>query len=143
MARSRKAGADSAQVAAVMDQTREMKQETEELQRSAAKAEEAMRDLLLAIPNLTQDSVPPGKSEADNVEVMRWGRPPAFNFAPKPHWELGEALGILDLARAAKISGARFAVLGGARLERGWPASCWIFTSGSTGIWRCASFPGE
>ena len=120
VARSRKAGADSAQVAAVMDQTREMKQETEELERSAAKAEEAMRDLLLAIPNLTQDSVPPGKSEADNVEVMRWGRQPAFDFAPKPHWELGEALGILDFARAAKISGARFAVYWGlgARLER-------------------------
>src|ERR1700761_1581759 len=120
VARSRKAGADSAQVAAVMDQTREMKQETEELERSAAKAEEAMRDLLLAIPNLTQDSVPPGKSETDNVEVMRWGRQPAFDFVPKPHWELGEGLGILDFARAAKISGARFAVYWGqgARLER-------------------------
>src|SRR5271165_7339474 len=94
VARSRKAGADSAQVAAVIDQTRELKQETEEQERSAAKAEEAMRDLLLAIPNLTQDSVPPGKSEADNVEVMRWGQLPAFDFAPKPHWELGEALGI-------------------------------------------------
>ena len=120
VARSRKAGVDSAQVAAVMDQTRELKQETEELERSAAKAEEAMRDLLLAIPNLTQDGVPPGKSEADNVEVMRWGRQPAFDFAPKPHWELGEGLGILDLPRAAKISGARFAVYWGlgARLER-------------------------
>ena len=120
VARSRKAGADSAQVAAVMDQTREMKQETEELERSAAKAEEAMRDLLLAIPNLTQDSVPPGKSETDNVEVMRWGQQPAFDFVPKPHWELGEGLGILDFARAAKISGARFAVYWGqgARLER-------------------------
>src|SRR6202789_1744852 len=120
VARSRKAGADSAQVAAVMDQTRELKQESEELERSAAKAEEAIRELLLAIPNLTQDSVPPGKSEADNVEVMRWGQQPAFDFAPKPHWELGEALGILDMSRAAKISGARFAVYWGlgARLER-------------------------
>ena len=120
VARSRKAGADSAQVAAVMDQTREMKQETEELERIAAKAEEAMRDLLLAIPNLTQDSVPPGKNEAHNVEVMRWDQQPEFDFAPKPHWELGEGLGILDFARAAKISGARFAVYWGlgARLER-------------------------
>jgi seryl-tRNA synthetase len=120
VARSRKAGADSAQVAAVMDQTRELKQENEELERSAAKAEEAIRQLLLAIPNLTQDSVPPGKSEADNVEVMRWGPLPAFDFAPKPHWELGERLGILDMERAAKISGARFAVYWGlgARLER-------------------------
>jgi seryl-tRNA synthetase len=118
--RSRKAGADASQVAAVMDQTRDLKQQTEELERSAAQAEEAMRKLLIAIPNLTQDSVPPGKSEAENVEVLRWGTLPAFDFAPKPHWELGESLGILDLERAAKISGARFAVYWGlgARLER-------------------------
>jgi seryl-tRNA synthetase len=120
VARSRKAGGDTAQVAAVMDQTRELKQETEELERSAAQAEDAMRKLLAAIPNLTQDSVPLGKSEADNVEVSRWGKQPAFDFAPKPHWDLGEDLGILDLARAAKISGARFAVYWGlgARMER-------------------------
>jgi seryl-tRNA synthetase len=120
VARSRKAGAEGSQVAAVMDQTRELKQETEELQRSAAQAEEAMRKLLVDIPNLTQDSVPAGKSEADNVEVLRWGQQPKFDFAPKPHWELGESLGILDLQRAAKISGARFAVYWGqgARLER-------------------------
>ena len=120
VARGRKAGADTAQVTALMDQTRELKQQTEELERSAAKAEEAMRTLLAAIPNLPQDSVPTGKSEADNVEVMRWGRQPDFGFAPKPHWELGEQLGILDLQRAAKISGARFAVYWGlgARMER-------------------------
>jgi len=120
VARSRKAGADASQITAVMDQTRELKQETEELERSAAQAEKAIRDLLASIPNLTQDSVPAGKSEADNVEVMRWGQQPAFDFAPKPHWELGESLGILDLQRAAKISGARFAVYWGlgARLER-------------------------
>jgi seryl-tRNA synthetase len=118
--RSRKAGADASQVAAVMDQTRDLKQQAEESERSAAQAEEAMRQLLIAIPNLTQDSVPPGKSEAENVEVLRWGTPSAFDFAPKPHWELGESLGILDLERAAKISGARFAVYWGlgARLER-------------------------
>jgi seryl-tRNA synthetase len=120
VARSRKAGADASQITAVMDQTRELKQETEALERSAAQAEKAMRALLATIPNLTQDSVPAGKSEADNVEVMRWGQQPVFDFAPKPHWELGESLGILDLQRAAKISGARFAVYWGlgARLER-------------------------
>ena len=103
-----------------MDQIRELKGETEQRERLAAQAEEAMRAVLVAIPNLTQDSVPPGKSEAENVEVMRWGQPPAFDFTPKPHWELGESLGILDLQRAAKISGARFAVYWGqgARLER-------------------------
>jgi seryl-tRNA synthetase len=119
VARSRKAGADAAQVAAVMDQTRELKQETEELERKAARAEESMRQLLAAIPNLTQDSVPPGKSEAENAEVLRWGQQPAFDYAPKAHWELGENLGILDLQRAAKISGARFAVYWSGR----WPAS--------------------
>ena len=120
VARSRKAGADASQITAVMDQTRELKQETEALERSAAEAEEAMRALLATIPNLTQDSVPAGKSEADNLEVLRWGQQPVFDFAPKPHWELGESLGILDLQRAAKISGARFAVYWGlgARLER-------------------------
>jgi seryl-tRNA synthetase len=120
VARSRKAGEDQAQISALMDQTRALKQETEERERSAASAEEAMRALLAELPNLTQDSVPAGKSEAENVEVMRWGQQPAFDFAPRPHWELGESLGILDLQRAAKISGARFAVYWGlgARLER-------------------------
>ncbi len=120
VARGRKTGADAAHIAALIDQTRALKQETEEQERSAAQAEEAMRALLIALPNLPQDSVPPGKSEADNVEVLRWGQQPVFDFAPRPHWELGESLGILDFARAAKIAGARFAVYwgGGARLER-------------------------
>jgi seryl-tRNA synthetase len=117
VARSRKAGEDAS---ALMEQTKELKQQTEALEKSAAEAEEAMRALLIAIPNLPQDSVPIGSSEADNVEVVRWGQPPVFDFVPKPHWELGEQLGILDFARAAKISGARFAVYWGqgARLER-------------------------
>src|ERR1700722_1227484 len=117
VARMRKAGAPDEKV---MDQIRELKGETEQRERLAAQAEEAMRAVLVAIPNLTQDSVPAGKSEAENVEVMRWGQQPQFDFAPKPHWELGENLGILDFERAAKISGARFAVYWGmgARLER-------------------------
>jgi seryl-tRNA synthetase len=117
VARCRKAGEDAT---ALIEETKQLKQQTEELERSAAAAEEAMRDLLIAIPNLPQDSVPVGKSEAENAEVARWGQPPVFDFAPKPHWELGENLGILDFARAAKISGARFAVYWGqgARLER-------------------------
>jgi seryl-tRNA synthetase len=120
VARRRKAGEEQAHIQELMDQTRALKQETEERERSAASAEEAMRTLLAALPNLTQDSVPPGKSEAENVEVMRWGQQPKFDFPPRPHWELGERLGILDFQRAAKISGARFAVYWGlgARLER-------------------------
>ncbi|MCC7418636.1 MAG: serine--tRNA ligase [Acidobacteria bacterium] len=75
---------------------------------------------LLQIPNLPHATVPVGKSAADNVEVRRRGEPRTFDFEAKPHWELGEALGILDFERAARIAGARFAVLfgAGARLER-------------------------
>ena len=64
--------------------------------------------------------MPVGKSEDDNKEVKRWGEPPKFDFQPKPHWELGEALGVLDLERAAKLTGARFALYWdlGAKLER-------------------------
>jgi seryl-tRNA synthetase len=82
--------------------------------------EEGFRDLLAGIPNLPHESVPVGKSEADNVEVRRVGEPPEFDFAPKAHWDLGPELGILDLERAAKIAGARFALYWGmgAKLER-------------------------
>ena len=77
-------------------------------------------ELMLTIPNLLDTSVPAGRSAADNVEVRRWGTPPKFDFKPKPHWELGENAGILDLERAVKIAGARFALYrgAGARLER-------------------------
>jgi seryl-tRNA synthetase len=82
--------------------------------------DEAVQALLVQVPNVPHPSVPPGKSEEENVEVRRWGTPRAFGFAPKPHEEIGEALGLLDLARAVKIAKARFAVLWGpgARLER-------------------------
>ena len=74
----------------------------------------------LKLPNLPHASVPVGRSEADNVEVRRHGAPPGFDFEPRPHWEIGTALGILDFERAAKLAGARFAVLtgAGARLAR-------------------------
>jgi len=79
-----------------------------------------MHDLLSALPNVPHESVPFGESEEDNVEIRRWGSPPSFDFEPKDHVDLGTALGILDLERAAKISAARFAILNGAgaRLER-------------------------
>ncbi|MBC5799795.1 MAG: serine--tRNA ligase [Candidatus Eremiobacteraeota bacterium] len=83
---------------------------------------EAQIDALLAdVPNLLDDSVPDGASEDDNVLVRDCGPPPELPFAAKPHWEIGEALGILDFDRAAKLSGSRFAVLrgAGARLSRG------------------------
>ncbi|HXX01803.1 MAG TPA: serine--tRNA ligase [Candidatus Acidoferrales bacterium] len=77
-------------------------------------------EILAGIPNLPHESVPVGRSADDNVEVRRWGTPPKFDFTPKPHWDLGPELGILDLERAVKITGARFAVYWdlGAKLER-------------------------
>jgi seryl-tRNA synthetase len=79
-----------------------------------------LRAMLEQTPNLLDDSVPDGTDEASNIELRRWGTPRAFDFEAKPHWEIGEQLGILDFARAAKLSGSRFAVLtgAGARLSR-------------------------
>ena len=80
----------------------------------------AFRDLLAGIPNVPHESVPAGKDSEDNVEVRRVGQPRQFDFEPKAHWDLGPELGILDLERAAKITGARFALYWGlgAKLER-------------------------
>jgi seryl-tRNA synthetase len=113
----KKSGQDAT---AVMDETRALKDQLDTLDQTAATLDDRLRQLLAGIPNLTRDEVPVGLSEADNLTVKTWGDKPIFNFTPKPHWELGEALGILDLERAAKISGARFAVYmgAGARLER-------------------------
>ncbi len=90
------------------------------LEKQAAEKEQQMRALLSGIPNLPHQSVPVGHSPEQNQEIRRWGAPPDFSFSPKPHWELGEQLGVLDLPRAAKLSGTRFAVYWdlGARLER-------------------------
>lgn len=101
----------------------EMKQVSERIKQAderIAELDAKQREFLLTIPNLPHSSVPAGHSAADNVEVRRWGAPPKFDFAPKPHWELGERAGILDLETASKIAGARFAVYKGwgARLER-------------------------
>jgi len=106
--------------AALLEETRALKEMLDQLDRTASALDEQLRLALSRIPNLTRDEVPIGNSEADNLTVKTWGEIPTFTFAPKPHWELGEALGILDLERAAKLSGARFAVYigAGARLER-------------------------
>lgn len=113
----KKAGQDAT---AVMDETRALKDKLDELDKTAASLDEQMRMALASIPNLTRDEVPAGKSEADNVVLKTWGEKPVLDFEAKPHWEIGEGLGILDLERAAKLSGARFAVYmgAGARLER-------------------------
>ncbi|HTZ89803.1 MAG TPA: serine--tRNA ligase [Alloacidobacterium sp.] len=105
---------------ALMDETRALKQKIDSLEEDAKLASLQLIYKLTYLPNLPHDSVPIGTTEKDNVEIKLWGAQPEFSFQPKPHWNLGEALGILDLERAAKISGARFAVYwgAGARLER-------------------------
>src|SRR5882762_850999 len=101
-------------------ETKAMRERIEELNKAVAAKDSELQALLTRVPNLPHASVPVGQSADQNVEARRWGWPPKFDFAPKPHWELGEQLGILDLERAAKITGARFAVYWelGARLER-------------------------
>ncbi len=90
------------------------------LDQEVASVEESQRELIMALPNVPHESVPVGADEEANVEVRRWGTPRSFPFEPKPHWDLGEALGILDFERGVKIAESRFTVLLGlgARLER-------------------------
>jgi seryl-tRNA synthetase len=111
---------DKLDIAANLQEQKELKDKIANAEKRATDYDAQLRDILTGIPNLPDASVPVGNSADDNVEVRRWGTPPTFDFTPKPHWDLGEALGILDLERAAKITGARFAVYWdlGARLER-------------------------
>jgi seryl-tRNA synthetase len=117
IARRKKAGEDAAPLLA------EMKRVSEEIKRSdveVAALDARLDEFMLTVPNLPHSSVPVGHDAGANIEVRRWGAPPKFSFAPRPHWEIGEAAGILDLERAVKIAGARFALYRGlgARLER-------------------------
>jgi seryl-tRNA synthetase len=117
IAKLKKSGQDAS---ALIQETKELREQIQTTEKKAAESEARLRELLAAIPNLPHASVPVGTSAEQNVEAHRWGTAPKFDFKPKPHWELGEELGVLDLERAAKISGARFAVYWalGARLER-------------------------
>jgi seryl-tRNA synthetase len=111
---------DKQDATALIDATKDMREKISAAEKRAEESDARLRNILTGIPNLPDDSVPVGKSEADNVEVRRWGTLRQFDFTPKPHWELGEELGVLDLERAAKLTGARFAVYWdlGAKLER-------------------------
>lgn len=117
IAKLKKSGQDAS---AAMAQTKELRERISELEKTASDLDGRLRDILVGIPNLPHASVPVGRSADDNVEVRRWGTPPKFDFTPKPHWDLGPELGILDLERAVKLTGARFAVYWdlGAKLER-------------------------
>lgn len=113
----KKQGADTT---ALEVQMKKLKERIEELEQKLSVVERDYKNLMLRIPNLPHASIPVGEDEKDNVEVRRWGIPKEFGFEPKPHWEIGERLGILDFERGAKLSGSRFTVLKGigAKLER-------------------------
>jgi seryl-tRNA synthetase len=104
----------------LINEMKQVNEEIKKLDREIKDVEEKINNMLLSIPNLPQEDVPVGKDEKENVEIRQWGKPREFAFEPKPHWELGEELDILDFDRGAKLSGARFTVLKGfgARLER-------------------------
>ena len=118
IAKLKKSGQDAGPA---MAQTKELRERISELEKTASDLDARLREILAGIPNLPHASVPVGHSADDNTEVRRWGAPPKFDFTPKPHWDLGHDLGILDLERAVKLTGARFAVYWdlGAKLERG------------------------
>jgi seryl-tRNA synthetase len=105
---------------AVLEANRQRSQRIKQLDAELEAIESEREGLLLRVPNVPHESVPVGKTAADNLEVRRIGDPPSFDFTPQPHWDIGAALGILDFERAAKVSGARFAFLlgAGARLAR-------------------------
>lgn len=105
---------------AVMERSKAVGAQIKQREDAVKSLDAALRGILDSIPNIPHESVPPGKDESGNVEISRWGEPPEFAFEPRPHWDLGVDLGILDFERAAKIAGARFALYrgAGAKLER-------------------------
>ncbi len=104
----------------LITEMRQVGDQIKALEEDAARLSEQLTDLLLRLPNIVQDSVPMGEDESGNLASRHWGTPREFDFEPKPHWELGEALGIIDFERGVKLSGTRFYVLKGlgARLQR-------------------------
>ena len=104
----------------LIEEMKKVSQDLKGLDGVVEEKEKILQDFLLTIPNLPHASVPAGKEPSDNVEVKRWGEIPKFGFSPKPHWDLGEELGILDFKNGAKITGARFTLYWdlGAKLER-------------------------
>jgi seryl-tRNA synthetase len=117
VSRRKKEGQDSADLISEM---KKVSQELKELDGTVQEKERALEELLLTIPNLPHATVPRGSDSSENVEVRRWGTIPRFDFEPKPHWDVGEDLGILDFKTGAKIAGARFTLYWdlGAKLER-------------------------
>jgi seryl-tRNA synthetase len=104
----------------LISEMKKVSQEMKDLDAIVQEKEKALQDFLLMVPNLPHESVPKGTDSSENTEVRRWGEIPKFDFEPKPHWDLGEELGILDFKCGAKIAGARFTLYWdlGAKLER-------------------------
>jgi seryl-tRNA synthetase len=117
IAKLKKAGQDAT---AAIAQTKDLREQIQAREKTAADLDARLQEILAGIPNLPHESVPVGHSAEQNVEVRRWGTPPKFDFTPKAHWDIGAELGVLDLERAVKLTGARFAVYWdlGAKLER-------------------------
>jgi seryl-tRNA synthetase len=117
IAKLKKSGGDAT---AAIAETKELREQIQAQEKIAADLDARLQDILSGIPNVPHASVAVGHSAEENVEVRRWGKAPEFDFTPKPHWELGAELGVLDLERAVKLTGARFAVYWdlGAKLER-------------------------
>lgn len=113
----KKAGEDTAEIMASM---KVLSEEISLLNAQVTSLEERQRNIILRIPNIPSKEAPVGKDDSDNVEIRKWGEPRIFDFEPKPHWDLGRDLGVLDPERAAKVTGARFHFYKGlgARLER-------------------------
>jgi seryl-tRNA synthetase len=117
IAKLKKSGQDAS---AAIAQTKDLREQIQTREKTAADLDTRLQEILWGIPNMPHSSVPVGRSAEENVEIRRWGTPPKFDFAAKPHWDLGAELGVLDLERAVKLTGARFAVYWdlGAKLER-------------------------
>lgn len=117
IAKLKKVGEDADSLVAEM---RQVGDRIKELDGQLQGIEESLKTIVMEIPNLCLDAVPRGKDDSDNQELRKWGKPPEFSFAPKAHFELGEAQGTIDFERAAKLAGARFAILKGfaSRMER-------------------------
>jgi seryl-tRNA synthetase len=115
-----KQAGDEASAAPLVAEMKTANSRIKELDEELSRVHEELSEIVMAVPNLLDDSVPEGNDDADNIEIKTWGEKPAFDFEPKPHWDLGTELGIIDFERAAKLSGARFSLLSdfAARLER-------------------------
>lgn len=117
IARLKKEGKDAS---SLISEMKEISDKIKQMEQEIKAVEEKLDDLLWTIPNIPHESVPVGDSDADNIEVRKWGEPRKFDFEPKPHWELGETLGLLDFEAASRVTGSRFTFYKGlgARLER-------------------------